>query len=537
MVRATGPAGLIQAHGDDLMHLGAIPRRNALRFPDRRAYVCGDKEISWRDFELFTDRLAYTLKARGVGYRDHVAILGDNSIEFLAVEFSLFKIGAVAVLTNLGLPAPMLSRQLRHADVKAVFTSNAELRERVESIRDDSGVDIHFTWDPTVDETFAGRTVDDLVREGKAELTDRFPLQRIEMEDTALLVFSSGTTGEPKGAINGYRDVEAKLFCNALAQEFRQWEIGFVGTQLCMGGTQLLSVLPYALLGMTCVIAPTFDPRDVIKAIEAHRANTMFAVPTMIQDLISHPSFKDADLSCLDRIISAGAPLPEHLYRAVMALGIRQFELGGASETGGGVIITDVERATKPGSVGRPYAGYVIRILKQDGEEAEPGEIGEIVIGGDAISKGYYGQPELTATSYRDGWFFTGDLGKRDKDGYFYYAGRAKDMILTGGSNVYPRDVEEVLIGAPGVRQVAVLGLPHPHWGEAVTAFVVCDNPIKESENRIQEFCRENLMRIQVPKAVVFLRDLPKTIHGKVAKQALSEEYAGLYSDKPAETS
>jgi len=536
MAHATGAAGLIQAYGDDLMHLGTIPRRNALRFPDRNAYVCDDKEVSWREFERLTDRLAYALKAWGIGYHDHVAILGENSIEFLVVEFSLFKIGAVGVLMNLGLPAEMLSRQLKHADVRAVFTSNADLRERVESIRDDSRLDIHFTWGPAVDKAFSGRTIDDLIRRADAELTDRFPLQRIEMEDTALLVFSSGTTGEPKGAINAHRDVLAKLFCNALAQEFRQWEIGFVGTQLCMGGTQLLSVLPYALLGMTCVIAPIFEPCEVIKTIEARRANTMFAVPTMIQELISHPSFKAADLTCLDRIISAGAPLPEHLYHGVTALGIRQFELGGASETGGGVVITDVERAAKPGSVGRPYVGYVFRILDQDGEDAAPGEIGEIVVGGDPISKGYYGQPELTARSYRDGWFFTGDLGKRDEDGYIYYAGRAKDMIVTGGSNVYPRDVEEVLIGAPGVIQAAVLGLPHPYWGEAVTAFVVCDDPLKEDETRLREFCRENLMRIQVPKAVVFLRDLPKTVHGKISKQVLSEKYAGLYSDRSANT-
>ena len=345
-------------------------------------------------------------------------------------------------------------------------------------------------------------------------------------------MFSSGTTGVPKGAVNTYWNLLAKNIGLGFSQEFTQADIGLMVTPLCMGGTQLMSVHPYCLLGMTGVIAPSFDAGEVLRLIEQEKVTTAFCVPTMINAMTSHPDYASRDLTSLRKLISAGSALPHEVYLRLQQRGIGVLECYGTSETGGGVMISAEEKARNPKSVGRAMAGFEVQVFDDQDQPVRDGEIGELVIRGDPVARGYYKQPDIEAETYRNGWFHTGDVGRRDAQGYVYLTDRKKDMIKSGGVNVFPKDIEEVLYQIKDVGECAVVGLPHEYWGEAVTAFVVRQGGEKLQAQDVLNNLKGALANYQIPKDVVFVDELPKTPFGKLSKVELREAYAGHYHAK-----
>jgi acyl-CoA synthetase (AMP-forming)/AMP-acid ligase II len=516
------PAGLLQP--------GAIPRRNARRFPRKTAYVVGGDRVDWAEVERVTDALAHGLRAAGVGPRDHVAVIGGNSLAFLYAEFALMKAGATVVLISPALMAPQLVGQLNHAHVTAVV-ADADVRDRMRAVESDVQADLFISWggpaegsEPSVEGLIARHAAD-----------GAFRLADIRPGDPALVLYTSGTTGVPKGAVNTYYDFAIKLLTNALSAEYREYEVGLVVTPLCMGGTQVLSLMNYALLGMTTVVAPAFEAGAVLELIAREHVSTALMVPTMTTALVNHPAIGSADLSSLDRIYSAGATLPLEIFEQVRKLGIKVCEIYGSSETGGGIVISAAEKDERPSSAGRPKVGHEVRVVDDQDRPVPQGDVGEIIMRGDPVTAGYYEQPEVHQASFRNGWFHTGDLGYQDEDGFYYVVDRKKDMVVSGGTNVYPRDVEEVLYRMPGILEAAVVGLPHAHWGEAVTAFVVPSGHAELSREGIIEACRRDLAPFQVPKRVVVTSALPKTSMGKISKVALRADNAGLYASAEQE--
>jgi acyl-CoA synthetase (AMP-forming)/AMP-acid ligase II len=511
-------------HPDGLVQIAGSIRRNAARFGDKIAYIAGSTRLSWQAVDAASDRLAWRLRDLGIGRRDHVAIFGNNSPNFIIATYALFKLGATAIILNASLKSRALAAQLNHAEAKAVIAGES-LQPAVNAIRDTISAKLLVTWDAE------DRS------EGVINLTQAlrdpcppFPIEAVADDDIACIVFSSGTTGTPKGAINSYWNVLAKTMSLGFSQELTANDVGLLVTPLCMGGTQFMSINPYILLGMTAVIMPSFDAGEMLRVIESERVTTMFCVPTMINAMVRQPDFATRDLSSLKRIISAGASLPLEIYNRIRARGIGLLECYGTSESGGGIMISADEKAANPNSVGRPMVGFDVRIVDSADQPLPVGEIGEIVMRGDPIARGYYKQPDIEAEIFANGWFHTGDLGRWDEAGYLYLADRKKDMVKTGGMNVYPKEIEEFLYELPGLVECAVVGLPHAHWGEAVTAFIVRQADSDLDAELVLASLKENLSNYQIPKAVVFVDSLPKTAFGKLSKVDLRRNYADYYS-------
>lgn len=515
------PAGLVQIAG--------FLRRNALRFGDKTAYVCGDWRLNWRQADAISDRLAYRFRQLGLRRRQHVAILGDNSPMFVLATYALFKLGAAAVILNASLRGAHLAGQLNHADASAVV-SGTGLQPAIDAVRGDLlASPMLLTWD-AADRTPDVINIATAVGEGDAETP--FPIEGVDPGDVACLIFSSGTTGTPKGAINTYWNLLAKQTSLGFSQELCQTDVGLVATPVCMGGTQLMSINPYVMLGIPAVVMPSFDAGEALRLIEVERVTTGFLVPTMINAMLKHGDYERRDISSLKRLISAGSPLPQEVYERIAGRGIGVLECYGTSETGGGVMISAEEKRANPRSVGRPMVGFEVRIVDAAGKPTADGEVGEFAIRGDPVARGYYKQPEIEAETYVDGWFHTGDLGRRDAEGYLYLVDRKKDMVKTGGVNVFPKDIEEVIYRLPGVAECAVVGLPHEHWGEAVTAFIVRKPDTELTDSDVLGELKHSLANYQIPKAVVFVEELPKTLFGKLSKLKLREEHARFYVEQ-----
>lgn len=514
-------------HAGGLVQIASFLRRNALRFPNRTAFSYEGRRMTWRHADQVSDRLAYRFRALGVGRADHVAILGDNCPTYILATYALFKLGATAVILNTSLQPDSLALQLNHAQAKAVVTG-AGFQSNVNGIRDDICSSIFLTWDAT-DRCAGVINLDAELR--SEEVPEPFPIAAVDPNDIACLILSSGTTGTPKGAINTYWNLFVKNISLALAQEFREGDIGLLVTPLCMGGTQLMSINPYIMLGMTAVVMPSFDPARMLQIIEAERVTTVFCVPTMTNAVLSHADFATRDLSSWKRLISAGAPLPQESYRLLVGRGIDVLECYGTSETGGGIMASAADKAAKPRSVGRAMVGFEVQVLDDVGQPLDTGHAGEIAIRGDAVAVGYYNQPEIEAATFVDGWFRTGDIGLIDADGYLSVVDRKKDMIKSGGINVFPKDIEDVLQRIPDLAECAVVGLPHDHWGEAVTAFVARRERSSIDAETVMNELKSALAKYQVPKAIVFLDALPKTMFGKLSKIKLREDYVDLYRE------
>jgi len=520
----------MQGHPKEMVQIAGFMRRNALRYRNRDAFIEGNRRMTWLEADQASDRVASALRDLGIGGRDHVAILGNNCTAYILVQYAIHKLGACAVILNAGLRATALETQLNHADCKAVVAGDglqAVINEIRAGVRLDGRAPLFLTWDAndrTPDTVNLAAVLDDTAPR------EPLPIAPVSPDDIGCLVFSSGTTGTPKGAINTWWNLLAKTVSLGFSQELKNTDIGMHLTPLCMGGTQLMSIHPYIMLGIPAVVVPHFEPGEALRLIEEERVTTWFAVPTMTNAMTVHEDFARRDLSSVERLVSAGGPLPTEVYERLRKRGIGVMECFGTSESGGGIMICAAEKATHPASVGRPMVGFEVIIADDEGRELPDGETGEFLIRGDAVASGYYKQPAIQAEAFAGGWFHTGDYGRRDAEGFLYVMDRKKDMVKTGGLNVFPKDVEDALYALPQVFECTVIGLPHAHWGEAVTAFVVSKPGARLDEAAVMAALRGTLSNFQVPRAVVFLDVLPKTIFGKLSKLKLREDYAGLYT-------
>ncbi len=523
----TTPHGEIETVGDILAH-------HARRRPDEIALVFEEETISYGALDERVNRLAQGLLAAGVGPGDRIAHFGQNSAAYFETLFAAARIGAVmtglnwrlaaaelATLLNDARPPVLLFDRLFAATVaEALAASEAAPQLLLVTDADDEGPSRNFArW-----------------RDGHPA---RRPAHRPSPRDPLFLMYTSGTTGLPKGALISHEAVVlARRFENEMRAHdpaFPLWDADQV--QLVQAPVFHLTGNVWALLGLyggaRLVIHRRFDPRAVLAAIGRHRITRMILVPAMLHALLSHPALPEADLSSLDCIYYGGSPTPLPLLTAALrAFPCSFLQLYGMTEAGGSVSYLSPTEHDREGrnphmrSAGRAYPWVEIRIRDRSGRPLPPGEIGEIAVRTPTVMLRYAGRPEATAAVLQDGWLLTGDAGYLDEDGFLYVVDRVRDMIISGGENIFPAEVETVIARHPAVREVAVIGVPSPRWGEEVCAVIVPEPGHRLTAEALEAFLREQIAGYKRPRRLVFVDALPRNATGKVLRRVLKERFA-----------
>ncbi|HLH79936.1 MAG TPA: long-chain fatty acid--CoA ligase [Chthonomonas sp.] len=526
------------------MLLRELLENGAQRLPERTALIFRDQPITFAQLSEQTRRLAAGYAALGVEAGDRVALLLPNSPAFIMGYYAAAYLGAVSVPANPMLKPPELAYIWGDAGVKLVLTAEPLLPNVLEARKELP--ELHHivcltgasapasTSTPISPQSVPGLILfSDLLTH---EPLSSAALPSVQEEDCAVILYTSGTTGHPKGAMlshrNLTRNIEQVLGRLQFTQEDRLLTVlplfhAFAGT-VCMN-------LPM-MVGASSVLLDSFSPGKVLESVARHRVTVLPAVPAMFYALLQLPPDPTLDLSSLRFLVSGGAPLPVAMLEALeKRFGVPVIEGDGPTECSPVTSANPLEGPRKPGSVGPPLPGVEIAIVDDEDRPLPTGEVGEIVVRGDNVMMGYLNQPEATREAMRNGWYHTGDLGRLDEDGYLYIVDRKKDMVITAGLNVYPREVEEVLITHPAVADVAVIGLPDALRGEEVVAVVVCKEGVSQEglDRELIRHCRARLADYKVPRKVFFRDSLPRSSTGKVLKRLLKKEMEMQVGEQP----
>ena len=501
-----------------MLQLSTLIAHHARYFPERPAVGFEQTRLDWGAFGKRVNRVANALHARGVAPGDRVATVCTNCLELLETFWAVPTAGAVLVPLSPLLMAPGLASLLNDAGAKAIVTQRALLpllaeAELPQALRERILV---------VDGAEPGyRDYHALA----AAAPETPPATSTSQDDLFNIMYTSGTTGLPKGIMHTH--FTRSMYCLWLGAAWRMTPESVVlhaGAIVFNGAFITLMAAFYH--GARYVLLRQFDAAQMIEAIAREKATHIMVVPSQIIAMLNAPNFAPAKLESLEMILSLGAPLlQEHKDRLNAKLPNRFYELYGLTE--GFVTILDRSEALrKSGSVGRPTQFSAMRIVREDGSDAPPGEVGEIVGRSPILMKGYYGRPDLTAQALRDGWLYSGDMGYVDEEGFLYLVDRKKDMIDSGGVKVYPRDVEEVAARHPAVREVAVFGIPHDKWGETPVAAVILNAPGTATAEELRGWINARVSaKYQRLAQVIVLADFPRSAAGKTLKRELRAPY------------
>lgn len=506
----------------DIRTVPDIARHWAARTPDATALVCGERRQTYKELDDRSNRIAHALLAAGVRPGSSVGYLGKNAIEFFDVWFGATKAGGAIAPFNWRCTVAELVQLVDDAQPPVVF-AGIEFADTIEAVLGASAVAFEIVLvdpaEPGADQ-LSSWLADAPTTDPRIPLADDLP---------ALLAYTSGTTGLPKGVQLSHEAFQRAFLCLALEPALT-WRHDDV-LLMVMPGFHLAGSwvsLPALYHGASIVILPFFEPSAVLAAIDEHRPTVTCLVPAAMQILLDHPLTSAADFSSLRSMIYAGSPIsPATLARALGVFDCEMNQFYGATEMW---IITllrphqhDPRSPEVLTSCGKPMPFVEIKIVGPDGDEVPDGEIGEFLVRSPVMFSGYRNKPEATAEAVVDGWYRTGDLGRRDGEGYLYVVDRAKDMIVTGGENVYSVEVERALARHPAVTSVAVVGAPDERWGEKVVAFVTVAPDATVTPDDMIEHCRELIARYKVPKEVHIESALPTTPSGKVQKAVLRD--------------
>ena len=511
------------------MHVGHLLTRAAERWPDRPAFIEPDETLTFRAAEARANRLAHAFAALGARPGDRIAMLVPNCHEGLETMLASMKSGMAVVPMNARLHPDEHAYMIRNAEA-TILVYGEEFRDHLAGVRDRLGAIREFVC------IGAGGPADvrfDDVMRGQPETA---PDVAIEPDDLAWLFYTSGTTGYPKGAMLTHRSLLAMV--QAILLDIDQAQPGDVllHAAAITHGSGAAMFHQLARGGANAFPATkSFDPPKIFAAIERYRVTTMFLVPTMIHVLTESPERTRFDLSSLHTVFYGGAPMyVEQLQAALRAFGPIFVQLFGQGEApmactslpkAEHITGDDPVKIRRLASAGRATTAVDVRVVDDDDRTVPRGQMGEIVARGDLVMKGYWANPEATAQTLRNGWLHTGDVGYMDADGYVYITDRKKDMIISGGSNIYPRELEEVILQHPAVFEVAVIGVPDAKWGETVKAVVVRRANASLTEADVIDHCRRHLASYKKPQSVDFVEALPKNAYGKILKRELRERY------------
>ncbi|MBU1276692.1 MAG: AMP-binding protein [Proteobacteria bacterium] len=510
-------------HAAGQMLFSYMAEKNAKYHPDKTYLVEGGRSCGFGRFETRTNQLARGLMARGLQTGGRVCILNHNAIENLEVFFGAMKAGGVFCPINARLAAPEVMAIVKDARPSLVV-AGPEYRDKITGCKE-MKIPVALLSEDAEDllayETLlAGRDA------GRVE-------PKCQEHDLAALIYTSGTTGRPKGVMWTHRNLFSSAQASAISRRTSPDDVAMVAAPVYQAAG-VGTVLSSTYRGNTVVLLNKFDPEAYLAAIQAHRVTTAFVVPAMVLMLLRSPALDKYDISSLTTICYGSAPMPLNILREAMERFAWRF-MGacGATETSPGYIAFlgdrdhrldgSPEKEKRLSSIGKESINAQVRIFDERDQESPPGEVGEIVLRGSNVMAGYWGQPELTNQVLRAGFYHTGDMGYRDEDNYIFLVDRKSDLIISGGFNVYPKEIENALCLHPAVLQAAVVGRPHPTWGETPVAFVVFrmgeEAPEKEE---LMDMLRQNLAGYKLPRGGIhYLAELPLTAAGKIDKRRL----------------
>ena len=510
--------------------IGSWLQRRRPKSGSKTALISGGRELSYEQLADRAVRLANALRDRGVEKGDRVAYLGENHPSFLETLFACGTLGAIFVPLNTRLAPPEIQFQLQDCGAGALVHAGSlgDLAARGSAgtavarlvVVDDAGAGNT----PAVRSEAAGGATavedfEDLVASGSDQPVD----EPVALDDGAMILYTSGTTGRPKGALLTHGNVTWNCINVIVDFDFSSQDVALMISPMFHVASLDMGVLPTLLKGGTVVLEPKFDPGRTLELIERHRATTISGVPTTYQMLAEHPAWATADLSSLNKLTCGGSAVPMRVLESYEARGLRFSNGYGMTETAPGATTLPAARSRdKAGSAGLPQFFTDVRIAGFDGDTAAPGTVGEIQIKGPNVIPEYWNRADATAESYAEGgWFKSGDMGYKDDDGFVFVSDRIKDMIISGGENIYPAEVEQAITELEAVGSVAVIGVPDEKWGEVPRAVVLLREGAQLTEEQLRRYLDGRLARYKIPKSVLFVDEMPRTASGKIRKADL----------------
>ncbi|MEH7386781.1 fatty acid--CoA ligase family protein [Bacillus sp. JJ1521] len=506
--------------------LGETAKKNF----DKPAYIFQGNVSTYAELDGAVTKFASGLEKLGIKKGDHIALVLGNTPHFVIGFYGALRLGATVIPINPIYTPDEIGYIVNNGDVRVIITLDllVPLFEKMNE---------HL---PYVEHLIACETpqgVNSKVEVSKLSIYRKlksfsylvgsgdpsFVEPTLKDDDVAVILYTSGTTGKPKGAMLTHKN----LFSNArdVAEYLKISEHDRVITTLPMFHVFCLTVALNAPLmnGGTMLIVPKFSPMEIFQIAKDYKATIFVGVPTMYNFLLQYPEGNPEDLSSLRLCVSGGAAMPVALLKSFeQKFQVLVSEGYGLSEASPVTCFNPLDRPRKPGSIGTNIVNVENKVVDENGEELPIGQVGELIVRGPNVMKGYYKMPEESDATLRNGWLYTGDLAKMDEEGYFYIVDRKKDMVIVGGYNVYPREVEEVLYNHPNIVEAAVLGVPDTNQGEAVYCYVV-KNDQNLTEENLLEYCREHLAKYKIPSKIEFIEELPKNTTGKILRRALKD--------------
>lgn len=509
--------------------IASVVRRAADRYPDRLALVYGERRWTYLEWNRRVNRLAFALYELGICPGDRVAFYLTNSESSVTTYFACQKLGAIAVPVNFRLSRGELEGILRDSGARLlVYGSWATpdvLRLSLRSVHD-----LVSAADDLEQVPSGHHHLESLIENCPR---DEEPQHRNRGESASALIYTSGTTGRPKGVIHTHANDFAIATNCVMEYSLRRGDLALhVAPLYHVGGLQAYFI-PHVLVGAANVVLGRYEVEKTMEIISQERITSLFAVPVQVQEILDHPRRTSYDLSSLRMLTTGGASSsPALLRRAIEELCPGTYNGYGLTEASLSLVLAPEDALVCPESCGKPTLLSEVRLVRGHPDEEVPcGETGELIVRGPHVTPGYWNNTLATQKKRRFGWLYTGDLFVRDELGFYHFRGRFDDMIVSGGENIQPQEVEKVLLECPGVKDGVVIGLPHPRWGQAVTAVVVADAGLDPSE--VARFCRESarLSAYKCPKQVVAVDALPRNPTGKVTRFELVARFRNLYSE------
>ena len=513
-----------------MLNLAATLEYSAKIYPENIAIHFADKNISYKELNIMANKVALGIQKSGIKKGERVALCCPNIPQFIFTYYGILKAGCVVLPFNVLLKSDEISFILENSEAKAIicFEGTQELKiidQVYEAFENSKKCKNMWVIESDINTVSNYGNIDSFNKLISAKENEFDTIQR-SAEDTAIILYTSGTTGKPKGAELTHSNILFNAFVAKNLVDIKKEDKIIMSLPLFHVFGQIIMMVNGLLCGASLIVLPRFDPVEVLKSMEFHKATVFGGVPTMYWALLNSIDKAEVDINIIShnlRICAAGgASLPmEVLNSFEKKFKVPILEGYGLSETSPGVTFNHLDRKRKPGSVGQPVWGVEVKVVDEQDNEVPIKDTGEVVVRGHAVMKGYFNNPEVSKNALRGGWFHTGDVGYFDEDGYLYIVDRLKDMIIRGGYNVYPREIEEVLIQHEKVSLVAVIGVPHNEWGEEIKACIVLEDGAECSEEDIVDFAKSKIAAYKYPRIVEFYDSLPLNATGKILKTEL----------------
>jgi fatty-acyl-CoA synthase len=506
------------------MNLGRLLKNSAERYPDRVAIVSGGGRWTYQEFDARTDYLAAAMLKAGLEKGDRVALLFFNGIHFAETYFAVAKAGLVATPINFRLVAREMAYQVEDCQARAFFYGS-DFEETVEGIRGELDT-VRLLVSPKGSSPSPAKEYEDFLT-GAGRLGS---LPHLTEEDPCQIIYTSGTTGKPKGAVITHGNLAWNIVNTVYGRQDRPGDRALIIGPLFHTAALNNHFSLQVAIGGTSILIRKFEPESLLATIERERATLMSGSPAIYNMLMQHPAADKYDRRSILRVTAGGDKLPTETKKRIVEFfpnieGV--VDLYGCTEASPTIAVINArDSMRKDGSVGPAPPFMHARIVGEDDHSLAPGEVGEVVCRGPNVMKGYHDNPEASAEALRNGWLHTGDLGRTDEEGFFYIVDRKKDMIVSGGENIYPREVEDVLYSHPEIVDAAVVGAPDPLWNECVFAYIVKRSGSELDAQGVTDFCKARMASYKKPKHVLFVRELPRSLAGKVLKRDLRERAA-----------